>query len=148
MVTGKSGHVLSEIAIRTEPAKLEINVIFTDCHATLSALRDAAKLAPSLNARIRIILPAIVPYPLKADEPPVCRVRHQRMLRTVTDEIRIATVAEIVYCRDYADLNRAMPAHSIVVIGGRRHWWRRWGVGRTLGRVLRDGGNHVLAVIN
>jgi hypothetical protein len=37
MVTEKSGHALSEIAGRREAAKLEINVIYTDCEATLAA---------------------------------------------------------------------------------------------------------------
>jgi hypothetical protein len=89
MVTEKSGHALSEIAVRREPAKLEINVIYTDRHATWSAIRDATRLADRLRARIRIVLPAIVPWPLTLDECPVCEAHHRRLLSTVADGIRI-----------------------------------------------------------
>jgi hypothetical protein len=144
MVTEKSGHAQSEIAVRREPAKLEINVIYTDCEATLAAIRYAATLATSLHARIRIVLPAIVPYPLTLDECPVCEAHHRRLLSTLADGIRIETVAEIVRCREYADLNRTMARHSIVVVGGRRRWWRPLTVGNRLERVLNAGGHKVI----
>jgi hypothetical protein len=144
MMIENSGHVLSEIAVRTEVAKLEINVIYTDRDATLSAVRDAARLATSLHARIRIVLPAIVPYPLTLDESPVCEGHHRRLLRTVADGTCIETVAEIVHCREYADLSRTMPPHSIVVIGRRRRWCRPWSVGNRLERALSAGGHNVI----
>jgi hypothetical protein len=148
MVTEKSGHAQSEIAVRREPAKLEIDVIYTDCEATLAAIRYAARLATSLHARIRIVLPAIVPYPLTLDECPVCEAHHRRLLSTVADGIRIETVAEIVRCREYADLNRAMPPHSIVVVGRCRRWWRQWSVGNRLERALIAGGHNVIRSTN
>jgi hypothetical protein len=145
MVTEKSRHVLSEIAVRRQPAKLEINVIYTDRDTTLSVIRDAARLASSLHARIRIVLPAIVPYPLTLHESPVCEAHHRTLLRTVADGVRIETVAEVVYCRQYADLNRTLPPHSIVVIG-RRRWWQPWSLGNALERVLSAGGHNVIRV--
>ena len=144
MVTEKSGHALSEIAVRREPAKLEINVIYTDCEATLAAIRYSARLATSFQARIRILLLAIVPYPLTLDECPVCEANHRRLLSSVADAMRIETVAEIVRCREYADLNCTMPPHSIAVVGGRRRWWRRWSVGNRLERALNAGGHKVI----
>lgn len=144
MVTEKSGHAGSDIAVLREQEKLEIRVIYTDCKATLVAIRYSARLATSLQARIRIVLPAIVPWPLTMDECPVCEAHHRRLLRTVADGIRIETVAEIVRCREYADLNRTMPPHSIVVVGGRRRWWRPWSIDNRLERALEAGGHNVI----
>lgn len=142
MVTEKSA--LSEIAGWREPAKLEINVIYTDCKATLAAIRYSARLATSLHARIRILLPAIVPYPLTLDACPVCEAHHRRLLSSVVDGMLIETVAEIVRCREYADLNRTIPSHSIVVVGRCRRWWSPLSVGNRLERALSAGGHIVI----
>jgi hypothetical protein len=85
MVTEKSGHALSEIAVRRQPAQLDINVIYTDCEATLAAIRYSARLATSLHAGIRIVLRAIAPWPLTLDECPMCEAHHRRLLSTVVD---------------------------------------------------------------
>jgi hypothetical protein len=97
---------------------------------------------------MRIVLPAIVPYPLTLDECPVCEAHHRRFLSSVADGIRVETVAEIVRCREYADLNRTMPPHSSVVVGGRRRWWRPWSVGNRLERALSAGGHNVIRGIH
>ena len=148
MVTEKSGHALSEIAVRRQPAQLEIDVIFTDCEATLAAIRYSARLATSLHARIQIVVPAIVPYPLTLDECPVCEAHHRSLLSTVAAGSRIETVTEIVRCREYADISRMMPPHSIVVVGGRRGWWHQWSVGDRLERALSAGGHNVIRSTN
>lgn len=143
MVNEKSGHALSEIAVRREPAKLEI-VIYTDCEATLAAIRYSARLAASLHARIGILLPAIVPYPLTLDECPVCEAHHRLLLSTLAYGTRIETVTELVRCREYADLNRTMPPHSIVVVGGRRRWSGPWNAGKRIERALSAGGHKLI----
>lgn len=66
--------------------KLEVVVLFTTVPATLFALRSAAKLADGLSARIRLVVPHVVPYPLAIDEPAIhpcvlsrrlCAMAHQ-----------------------------------------------------------------------
>src|ERR1019366_5496440 len=51
--------------------KLNIAVLFTSVESTLAALKEAATLANQLSARIRLIVPQIVPYPLSLETPPV-----------------------------------------------------------------------------
>src|SRR3954452_16025688 len=77
---------------------LEVNVIYTDRGATVVALREAARLAANLGARIRIVLPSIVPYPLPLAEPPVAEEHQRRRLRAVAGETTVETSAEIFYC--------------------------------------------------
>lgn len=146
MLTARVGGVPNEMATFSEAAKLDLYVIYTGCRSTLSALRETGSLASRLNARIRIVLPAIVQYPLGLDEPPAREGFHRRILRTVAAEAGVGTVAEIVYCREYADLNRALPPHSVVVIGGCWRWWRPWGAHRALAHALIAGGHHIIPI--
>ena len=44
--------------------KLNIAVVFTSVQATLVALKEAGSLANSLGARITLVVPQLVPYPL------------------------------------------------------------------------------------
>jgi hypothetical protein len=143
MVTEKSGHALSEIAVRREPAKLEINVIYTDCDATLAAIRYAARMATSLHARIPIVLPAIVPYPLTLDECPLCEAHRRRLFEYSRGWNPHRDSRGDRSLSQYADLNRTMPPHSIVIVGGRRRWWP-WSVGSRLDRPLSAGGHNVI----
>jgi hypothetical protein len=128
------------------PAKLEVNVIYTGCGSTLTALRQAARLASSLHARIRILLPSIVPYPLPLLEPPVCEDHLRRILTTVASAVPIETVAQIVYCRDCTDVHRAMRPESLVVIGNPTRPWWPFGKLCALERVLSRAGHHVISV--
>jgi hypothetical protein len=128
------------------PARLEVNVIYTGCRSTLCALREAARLASSLHAPIRIVPPSIVPYPLSLREPPVREAHQRRMLTTIASGSPIETVAQIVYCRNYTDVNRAMQPGSLVVIGGSGWRWLPFGRLRALKRVLGRAGHHVIPV--
>ena len=44
--------------------KLNIAVVFTSVASTLAALKEAGNLASSLGARIKLLVPQVVPYPL------------------------------------------------------------------------------------
>ena len=50
---------------------LNIAVIFTSVESTLAALKEAGNLANHLGARIMLVVPQVVPYPLPLDGPPV-----------------------------------------------------------------------------
>jgi len=47
-----------------QEAGLNVSVIFTSVGATISALKRAGSLAQSLGARITLLVPQIMPYPL------------------------------------------------------------------------------------
>src|ERR1035437_5430404 len=54
-----------------KPARLEVNVIFTDPQATAAVLKTAGSLARDLGACIRVRAAIAVPYALPLDKPPV-----------------------------------------------------------------------------
>src|SRR4051812_28041693 len=124
---------------------LEVNVIYTNPSATLVALREAARLAANLGARIRIVLPSVVPYPLPLQEPPVAEEHQRRRLRAVAGEATVETSAEIFYCRDVEDVARALAPESLVVIGGKKRWWP-WRASGGIQRAMVRSGHRVILV--
>jgi hypothetical protein len=48
---------------------LSIAVVLTSVESTLSALKEAGALASSLGARITLLVPQVVPYPLPLETP-------------------------------------------------------------------------------
>lgn len=131
-----------------ESAKLEVNVIFTNTEGTLRALRNAAQLAGHLDARITLIVPHLVPYPLAVNRPAVSVAFTEQRFRTLAcsevDEA-IDTRVQIYLCRDSREcLAHVLKPQSLVVMGGRKRWWPTGE--RTLARSLRSKGHHVIFV--
>ena len=107
-----------------EPVRLNIAVIYNSVDFTLSALRRAGVLANSLHARITLIVPQIVPYPLPLVSLPVEREFKERAFRVLADEGPVDTGVHIYLCRDRLEmLGRVLRPHSLVVIGGKLRWW-------------------------
>ncbi len=107
-----------------EPVSLNIAVIYNSVEFTLSALRKAGALANSLHARITLIVPQIVPYPLPLVSPPVEREFKERAFRVLADEGPVDTSVHIYFCRDRLEMLRnVLLPHSLIVIGGKGCWW-------------------------
>src|SRR5258707_12642817 len=83
--------------------KLEVNVLFTTTKGTLSALRMAGKLADDLGARIRVIVPQVVPLPLDLSQPPVKPEFTARRVSTIVSQHAIETEIQVCLCRDKLD---------------------------------------------
>jgi hypothetical protein len=103
---------------------LDVNVLYTDVPGTLAALRKAGELAANLRARIQLIVPEVVPYPLPLFRPTVSREFSERRFRTLAKGLHIDTQVRICLCRDRERLLAdALPPRSLIVIGGRKRWW-------------------------
>src|SRR5579864_1630346 len=103
---------------REVAAKLEINVIFTTYQGTLAALRTAANLARNLDARIRFLVPQVVPFAFPLHNPPVSVAFTERRCCAMAQACeRVSEVrVEVYLCREKkALLLRALRAHSVVV---------------------------------
>jgi len=123
----------------------KIFVLFTDIRRTLAALCSAGMLAMGLNARIELIVPQIVPYPLPIDRPPVAPSVSTKTYKTIVEQSGIETSICVYLCRERRGaLAAALIPGSIVVIGARRRWWptREY----RLGRWLRANGHRVIYV--
>jgi hypothetical protein len=104
--------------------KLNIAVIFTSLEATLAALKEASTLASSLGARITLLVPQVVPYPLPLDSSPVLIDFNEKRFRLMASESPVETSVQIYLCRDrFETLAGVLTPGSLVVLGGRKRWW-------------------------
>jgi hypothetical protein len=124
-------------------SELNIAVVFTSIESTLSALRTAAALANRLRARITLMVPQVVPYPLPLNTPPVPLEFSERRFRVLAEKSPVETAVRICLCRNRLQaLTAALTPHSLVVIGDRRGWWPT--EEKRLARQLRRAGHEVV----
>jgi len=120
---------LSAGAIRPEPPedgerKLELIVLFTGVANTLKALDTAMCMAEGLNARVRLVVPQTVPYPLPLASPPVLLEFTEDCFRKIAEVQSVETAVEIFLCRDsYTLWQEVLLPHSTVIVGGSKRWW-------------------------
>ncbi len=124
-------------------ARLHVAVVFTSGEATVAALRKAGALASRLNARVTLVVPQIVPWPLPLDSPPVLLSFNEARFRAIAAESPVETTVRLYLCRDRVETLRAvLGPHSLVVVGGRRSWWPT--PEKRLARNLRRAGHEVI----
>ena len=124
-------------------SRLNLDVVFTSVEPTLAALKTAGALASRLNARITLVVPQIVPYPLLLKTPPVLIDFNERRFRIIASQCPVAVTVRIYLCRDTAEtLAGVLKPDSVVVLGGRRRWWPT--AEKRLARKLRRMGHEVI----
>jgi len=124
-------------------SRLNISVLFTSVEATLAALRQAGDLASRLGARITIVVPQLVPFPLPLTCPPVLLDFNERRFRVIASQSPVETSVRLYLCRDQWDaLGIALKPRSLVVVGSRRRWWPT--AERRLAGRLRRAGHEVI----
>jgi hypothetical protein len=123
--------------------QLNIAVVFTSVDSTLAALKEAGQLANSLSARITLVVPQVVPFPLPLETPPVLVEFNENRFRVMASESPVETSVQIFLCRDrFEALTLALKPGSIVVVGGKKRWWPT--KDEILARQLRRAGYEVL----
>jgi hypothetical protein len=123
--------------------RLNIAVVFTSTEATLAALKEAGALASSLGARITLLVPQIVPYPLALETPPVLIEFNEKRFRLIARQSPVETTVQIYLCRDGMEtLTNVLSPGSIVVIGGQKRWWPTRE--KKMARQLRRAGHEVV----
>ena len=100
-------------------------------------------MAGSLNGRIKLVAPQIVPYHLPLESPPVLLDFSEHRLREIATESPVETTVQIYLCRDsWETLKTVLAPHSLVVVGGKRRWWPT--KEEKLARRLRRAGYEVI----
>src|SRR5690242_4428902 len=90
-------HVAGETARPIAPTRdesgdrLEVAVVFTSAAGTAAALRKAGSLAENLAARITLVVPKVVPYPLPLESPPVLIDFSERRLQQIAEQSPVET---------------------------------------------------------
>jgi hypothetical protein len=103
---------------------LEIFVPFTTERGTFAALHAAFRLSVDLRARIEMIAPEIVPYPLPLNRPPVALSFLENRYRSLLEQCGVAARIQIRLCRRPREaIACALKSESLVVIGASRRWW-------------------------
>ncbi len=124
-------------------ARLHVTVVFTSARPTIAALKRAGELATRLNARITLVAPQVVPYPLPLSSPPVLIDFSEQRFRAIADESPVETTVRVYLCRDREETLLAMlKPQSLVVVGGRKRWWPT--EEKRLARKLRRAGHEVV----
>ena len=125
--------------------KLNIAVVFTSVESTLAALKEAGNLANSLGAKITLVVPQVVPYPLPLETPPVLLEFNEHRFRVIASESLVETSVQIYLCRDRMEmLLGTLSPNSLVVIGGRKKWWPT--TEKMMARRLRQAGHKVILI--
>ena len=124
---------------------LSLTVLFTTATATLRALWRGEELANELGARIRILVPHVVPYPLPLDRPQVDPEFKIRPLRSVSIADAVGIRIDVLLCRDPSiAIAQSLSSQSVVLIGGRERWWPTRE--KRLAKFLIFAGHHVIWV--
>jgi hypothetical protein len=145
VVSSPDGLGVADRGAVSHGSRLEVFVLFTTVQETLLALRKAASLASHLNARIEILVPEIVPYPLPIDRPSVAPSFLAHRYRTVVQQSGIDTDIRVCLCREpRTALTAALKPGSVIVIGTRLRWWPTKEV--RLSRWLEGQGHRVVVV--
>jgi hypothetical protein len=130
------------------PRRLEVNVIFTDPHATAAALKTAGSLARDLGACIRVRAAIAVPYARPLEKPPVSAGFIEELLSDLVCRMELDAFEPSVHlylCRNQVEsLLHVLSPNSLVVIGGRKHSWPT--AERRAAKALRSKGHRVIFV--
>jgi len=125
--------------------KLNIAVVFTSVESTFAALKEAGNLANRLSARITLMMPQVVPYPLPLETPPVLVKFNENRFRVIASESPLETSVQIFLCRDRLEmLLGTLSPNSLVVIGGQKKWWPT--TEKLTARRLRQAGHKVIFI--
>jgi hypothetical protein len=137
-----TGHPTQPTRVEADQ-QLNIAVVFTSVESTLAALKEAGNLANSLGARITLVVPQVVPFPLPLETPPVLVEFNENRFRVMASKSPVETSVQIFLCRDrFETLAAVLKPGSIVVLGGRKRWWPT--KDESLARQLRHAGYEVL----
>jgi len=127
----------------SKPLQLEIAVVFTEVGPTVRALKEAGLLAAQLGARITLVVPQVVPWPLQLSCPPILLEFNEARFRVIAGRTGVPTDVRIYLCRErIPTLQRVIRYGSIVVIGVRKRFWPT--AEKRLAWTLRRRGHQVI----
>ena len=133
------------ITAATQPA---VHVIATRFEGTRAALTAAVPLAKGSRARLVLLVPQIVPYPLPVDRPVVSTAFAANRYRNQVHRLDGEAEVRFCLCRHPDDvIGRMLPSHSTVVVGGPAGTWRASREERLARRLAHLGHRVVFAPI-
>lgn len=95
-----------------------VYVVATTVHGTRAALAAGVPLARGSRARLVVLVPQVVPYPLPVDGPADPTLFAERRYRDLVREADGDAEIKICLCRTPNDVLQTLPPASTVVVGG------------------------------
>jgi hypothetical protein len=95
-----------------------IHVLATSIDGTRAALATAVPLARGSSARLVVLVPQIVPYPLAVDRPTDATCFTERRYRDMVEKTGGEAAIQVCLCRTIRDIERVIPRTTTVVLGG------------------------------
>jgi hypothetical protein len=122
-----------------------VYVVYTSIDETIAALRIAGGFAVALEVPLILVHYRPVPYPLAVDRPTgISPIHSEEFLERLRVE-EIDVVSRVYLCRDdRRAIGSALKRPSLVVVGGRRRWWRT--KAQSWQRALEAAGHYVVFV--
>jgi hypothetical protein len=119
--------------------------MFTTADETFAALRVAAELGRAMAVPLTLIHIRAIPYPLPLEAPagisPIETSEFMTRVRSEDIEVRM----RVYLCRRVDPvIPMIFRSHSLIVIGGRRNWWRT--PSKRLRKSLEAAGHFVVFV--
>lgn len=102
----------------TASTQRTVYVVATRFEGTRAALEAAIPLARGSRARLVVLVPQIVPYPLAVDAPTEAAEFTERRYRDLVHEANGEAEIKVCLCRTPRDVVQTIPAASTVVVGG------------------------------
>jgi hypothetical protein len=123
--------------------QLEIAVVFTSIDLTARVMKEAGLIAHQIGAKITVIVPQVVPWPLQLSTPPILLDFHEAHFRAIANRTGVPTDVRIYLCRDRIPTVEKVIQHgTIVMIGARKRFWPT--AERRLAWALRRRGHQVI----
>ena len=103
----------------TAQTQATVYVMATSVDSMRVALTTGVPLARGSGARLVVLVPQIVPYPLPVDAPTDVTAFTERRYRELVHDARGEAEVRVCLCRTPRDVLRLLPIASTVVVGGR-----------------------------
>ena len=115
----------------TQAAPARVCLLFTSTDETLGALPVARRLAEALRSRLTLVHFRPVPIGAPLEAPTGLSPAEMEAFRTRVGEEAGDIEIRVYVCRDVRQaLRSAIDRRSLIVVGGRHHWWptrsHRW----------------------
>jgi hypothetical protein len=124
-----------------------VYALATTLDGTRATLAAAVPLARGSSARLQLLVPQVVPYPLPLEAPAESISFVAERYRSLLRQLEAEADVRLCLCRRPDDVLRMLPAHATVVVGGPAGTWRAQREERLAWRLTHLGHHVVFAPI-
>ncbi len=103
---------------------MSVHVVATTERGTRAALKAAGACAAGLDVSVVLLVPHIVPFAEPLDRPTDSPAHHAERFRGIAGTLGLDVTIRVCLCRSTSLVTTLLPRDAVVLVGGRRRWWR------------------------